>query len=66
VQALLLDLETRLDQAQTHNGFLKRLVKQQGELLKRLARDHARTCKLAFGQITFQNGEPLGRKIPPL
>ncbi len=58
-QALLLDMRTRLDQADQHNESLKRLLKRQGDLLTRLQRHQARTSELAFGQITFRNGEPL-------
>jgi len=61
-QALLLDIQTRLDQTHKHNESLKRLLKRQGDLLTRLQRHQARTSELPFGQITFRNGEPLDYK----
>ena len=62
-QALLLDTQTRLDEAYIHDESLKRLLKRlQGDLLTRLQRHQARTSELAFGQITFRNGEPLDYK----
>ena len=69
-QALLLDMQTRLDQTDQHNESLKSLLKRQGDLLTRLQRHQARTSELAFGQITFRNGEPLDYKgntvqLPP-